>query len=709
MHMRLPHLFLLMAFAGCAPAVGWAQGTDSVAVEDVEFAGVQALDPALLRAAIETRESTCASPFYTAFCALGDVDWAERRAYLAPAALPRDEEAIRRTYAAWGYPAASARASVDTLPDGDVRVRFEIAESDPLRVRGVVLRGAESLPSLTAADLPIGPGDVYALPRIQAAQRVIARRYGERGHAFVQVDAPPQPVEGGAADVVLQVTPGPVAVMGPTNVTAERPLESDDVRRRLPWRAGQRFSPALLEHAAERLYDLPIVDSVDVRPGPVAWSDSVVETTISVGTGRAGRYELQGVVGSSRCVGAEGFVTHAHAFGAPRVLTLSASASNLLASELCGRDETGEFREPAFTVRAALAEPVGRASWLLFEGALLRETAPGAYVRRGWQARVGARRELARGVDGTLAFAPERGDATAASAFLCALHGECGTAAAQEDAYLLAPVEARLDWAPPNARAALGPPAPGPAWLAPERPRWVPSLSLAVSTAGGPTGSDYAFARAVLEGSATRLVSRTVQIGGRARLSMLVDGDERLPPQLRLFGGGPRGVRGVPANLLGPRMLIARDTADVLCDDIAICAPLGREDVFVRGVGGDLLAEASVEARLWATRSIQLAAFVDAGAVRARGDAGSPLGTRTESIVTPGVGVLALTPAGPIRLDLAYNPSPAREYPLLARNPDGSYRLLGTAVYDPYTYDAPGAWTEFRRRLQLQLSMGTPF
>ena len=180
-----PRVCLLCLCLFATPAA--AQDPDSVAVEDVTFAGVRALDPALLRAAIETRESTCASPFYAGFCALGDADWAERRAYLNPAALPRDEEAIRRTYALWGYPAATARASVDTLPDGDVRVRFEITEGGPLRVRDVVLRGTESLPSLTAADLPIRADDVYALPRIQAAQRVIARRFGERGHAFVQV------------------------------------------------------------------------------------------------------------------------------------------------------------------------------------------------------------------------------------------------------------------------------------------------------------------------------------------------------------------------------------------------------------------------------------------------------------------------------------------------------------------------------------------
>lgn len=396
--MRLPPLSVLIVCLLAAPLA--AQDADSAAVEEVDFAGVRALDEALLRNAVETRESACASPFYAPFCAVADADWAERRAFLDTAALRRDEEAIRRTYALWGFPDASAGAAVDTLDDGDVRVRFTVVEGAPVRVRNVLLRGAESLPSLTAASLPIHPGDVYALPRIQAAQRVVARRFGERGHAFVQVQAPPQPVEGALADVVIDVTPGPAAVFGPTNVRAEAPLEGGAARRRLPYRPGQRFSPALLEHAVERLYGLPIVDSVDIRPAPVAWSDSVVEVNVAVGTGKAARYELEGVVGASRCLGAQGFVSHGHAFGAPRVLTLSASASNLLASELCGRDESGEFTEPAYTLRASLAEPVGRASWLLLEGGLRARRVRAARVAgaRGLGAGSGARGDGHAGV-----------------------------------------------------------------------------------------------------------------------------------------------------------------------------------------------------------------------------------------------------------------------------------------------------------------------
>jgi outer membrane translocation and assembly module TamA len=101
-----------------------------------------------------------------------------------------------------------------------------------------------------------------------------------------------------------------------------------------------------------------------------------------------------------------------------------------------------------------------------------------------------------------------------------------------------------------------------------------------------------------------------------------------------------------------------------------------------------------VEARVWATGRIQLAAFVDFGAVLSD----SPLGSRTETLVTPGLGIGLVTPFAPVRLDVAYNPSPARSYPLLARDPGGNgYIPLGSVTYEP------------PRRLQLQFSVISGF
>ncbi|HEX2202413.1 MAG TPA: BamA/TamA family outer membrane protein, partial [Longimicrobium sp.] len=188
----------------------------------------------------------------------------------------------------------------------------------------------------------------------------------------------------------------------------------------------------------------------------------------------------------------------------------------------------------------------------------------------------------------------------------------------------------------------------------------------------------------------------------------LAGGGEALPPQLRLFGGGPLGVRGVAPNLLGPRFLLLRDTtgdglgcavAAGACEGVAV----DRDLVRVRALGGEALLETSLEARLWISRRIQLAAFVDAGAVWSGDDGGAlPGAARSESLVTPGVGALVLSPFGPVRLDVAYDPSPARRLPLLAEDPDGDgFLLLGDAVFDPHD--------TFRRRLQFQLSLGQTF
>ncbi|HEU0052379.1 MAG TPA: BamA/TamA family outer membrane protein, partial [Longimicrobium sp.] len=185
---------------------------------------------------------------------------------------------------------------------------------------------------------------------------------------------------------------------------------------------------------------------------------------------------------------------------------------------------------------------------------------------------------------------------------------------------------------------------------------------------------------------------------------------------VRLFGGGPGGVRGAPTNLLGPRILVVRDdetealgceVAAGACEGVAI----DPDAVFVRSPGGEALVEGGVEARLWVTSGILLAAFVDAGALwTGAGDDAIPGVARSESLVTPGVGIGVNTPAGPIRVDVAYDPSGARRYPLLARDEGGaSYTRLGEVIYDPYGFGDPSGAERFFRRLQLQLSMGWGF
>lgn len=697
--MRAALLLVPALLAAAGGPVLRAQSPAPPTVRSVSFHGVRAVERGLLEAAVRTR----------------------RGEPLDTAAVRADEGRIEAVYGAWGFPSADAVWEVRER-GGRPAVVFRVAEGEPLRVRSLVVRGVDTLaPPLRLPVLPLRPGEPYALPLLEATQRVIAGELAERGYAFAQVDA-----AGGAAgagDVVLEVAPGPVAVFGAVEVRAEAPLTEADVRARLAYRPGERFSTGALERTRERLFALPVVDSAQVEFAPAPAGGGVVATRVTVGTGRVRAAQGNGGISSTRCLQAAAWWGSRYFLGAPRTFTLTVGTANLLREQLddslCragADDEEGAFTDPDYLLRGELRQPLGPAGWLLLDAGVRRETEAGAYVRRGVDARLGVVRELARGLQGMLAYAPERADNPAGALFFCGVYGACSAAEGAEltDAATLAPLEASLAWSSAGARAAVPGPRTGPAWLRRFQPDRAATARVVLAAAGGPTGSEYDFARALLEGSATRFVGSRVELGARGRAAVLLGGDGPLPPQVRLFGGGPAGTRGAAANLLGPRFLLLRaDSAAPACAGTpGGCAGLevDPERVRVRATGGDALLEAGVEGRVWVAAWAQLAAFLDYGTVWSGAGDDAPAGLPArESLLSPGVGLRLLRPA-PFRVDLAVDTSPARRYPLLARSTEeGGYVQLGDVVYDPFGRDGADGWTELRRRIRVQLSSGFTF
>ncbi|MGA9332943.1 MAG: BamA/TamA family outer membrane protein [Rudaea sp.] len=100
-----------------------------------------------------------------------------------------------------------------------------------------------------------------------------------------------------------------------------------------------------------------------------------------------------------------------------------------------------------------------------------------------------------------------------------------------------------------------------------------------------------------------------------------VDNFDKLPPQLRFFGGGDRSIRGYPYQVIGP------------------------ENVDGLVIGGRDLAIASAEYEYYFTRDWGVATFIDAG------DAFSGFGNFDTRIGT-GLGLRWRSPVGMVRLDL---------------------------------------------------------
>lgn len=711
----------LVIVAGPASAMQEAgEAPTGPEVVEVRFPGAESLDEDRLEAAIETRATRCRSPLFFLFCAVG-AGWALERAYLDTAVVAEDVERLETLYELWGYPDAEVTARVVPRGRDEVAVEFAVVEGEPIRVASLEIVGLDLLdpPVDLPEPLPLEPGDVYALPMLDSLREVVVLAFAERGRPYAQVEfGGDVDVQTRSAALVLTVSPGPAVVFGPAVIEPEPPIEESVVRERLAFEPGEPFRISALRESERSLYQLPVVERVIITPQGLEAGDTVVTPRVQVESRQVQAFQVEGTISSTDCLEAAVFWVNRYFLGGPRVFTLGVGFANLLANFFdgdfpCSDTGEGEFADPDYFVQADLRQP-----WpghprtaLLLSAFFTRESAPNVYVQRGYGGRIGVAREFRPELTGSVQYAPQRNELKAAEIYFCGTYGVCEPAALDDltDFKWYAPVEALVIWTPTGVPIQLRRAEPGERWR-----QWVRA---GAEGAAAFTASDYEYVRGIGEAARTRLFGSTFELAGRTRVGILA-GEEILPPQVRLYSGGVSTVRGVAQNLLGPKALVTSPELALAegCELVTLGCPAGTvvdpDDVSPRPTGGDLLLEANLEGRVWVSNTVQFAAFVDFGMLRrdalAVGDAF--VVDASESLVTPGIGVRILTGLGPVRIDLGYDPSGARTYPLITRDPEtGDLIVLGNVVYDPFEFDDPSGFTEFVRRLQLHVAIGQPF
>ncbi len=693
-------------------------------VRSIVFPGAHALDRSQLKAAIATKATRCKSVLFTPVCLLG-LGIAQRHEYLDRAELPRDVERLETLYEAWGYPDAEVTARV-VPPDGRaVSVRFDIDEGAPIVVDSVAVIRLDTLqpPVSLPRRLPLSAGDPYALPRLQATETAVRSAYAERGHPGASVEI------GGSLDeaarratVVLRVSPGPAAVFGPVRVRTEPPISEKVVRGQLEFAPGEPYRASALDDSEARLYAMPIVERAVVH-APAVPGDSVVAVDVAVASRPRTGTALQGTLSSTDCLELTAAWQDRWFLGAPRIFTMGVGVSNVLAGPLGGSfpcSSTGEgiYARPNYFARAGLVEPLAGASatTLMLSGYYSRQSAPGAFVQRGWGAQVGVGRRLAPGLHGSIAYTFERDRLDAAEIYYCGNYGVCDAPSIDrlEGPSRFAPLGLLATWDRPARPAPLRrdklPP-----WALRAEP-WRFHASGGVEAAGPALGSTYRFERVLLEGVAKRALGETGsgEIAARVRWGGLFARGDVVPPQARIYSGGPSTVRGAAQNLLGPLVLLAtsEDATAIGCDTAAATCPADAaadpRTAIVRAIGGERLLEANVEARWFARPKLELAAFVDYGRLGPGPSPAALPGIDAAQMVSPGVGLRIMSDMGPIRVDVAYDATGPRRLPLVVSGRDG-VTPFGTVLYRPFAYGNAGGFHRFLRRLQLQVAVGEAF
>lgn len=633
----------------------------------LEFEGNTAFSDAELGKTIVTTPSAWARrylhlPFTVKHC----LDRAE---------LPNDRARLIIFYRRRGYPKVTVDTAVKVLAPGAVEVRFKINEGPPVIVRSFVVRGLDSVPEKNRIirDLPPREGRRFDRFAIDAAADTVRERLHNNG--YPRGDAENRFTVNDtvlSAWDTLYVTPGPRTRIGAIKIEVEplrggkQQIPTKVVRRIMGLDSGVLYRENEIVAAQRALYQTEAYQHVSITPDSGA--DTVITLYARLAEAAMHAARVGAGYGTLDCFRVTGEYTDFNFLNGARRLDVSSRVSKIGIGRplggtpgLCPAARKDVFstrlnyyvgatlRQPLFLGLRTVPTITVYSQRVSEYNAYLRTTSIGGAASLAW-------RGLTR-TPVTATYAMDLGRTEAQPALFCAVFNLCEATERERiqrtQRLAVLSVAATRD----NSNSLLSPTRGS-----------VIRLEARHSSPAILSDKDLQFNKVL--GDASRYIS----IGGGNVMALRLRGGSVfgrnvasaagfIPPQERLYAGGPTTVRGFSQNELGSLIYIANTFREFISTDTA-----GRPDTVllqaltdsgfkrVVPVGGNSLVVGNLELRLrspFLPELLQWTLFTDAGEVWNRG---TPEVSQVKLKVTPGIQVTAFSPVGPIRVAVGYNP-----------------------------------------------------
>lgn len=720
--------------AGTARAQALACGSGDLEINGVGFTGNSQFRDSELGNAIVTTPSS----------------WARRvlglplgsRHCLDSLELQRDAVRLRLFYRQRGYYKTTVEASVTPVSLRAVKVRFAIEEGPPVIIDSLVVAGLDSVAprslSLLERRLFALRGGVYNKLKLQTAIDSTVDWLQNLGYAHavqplrdITVDN-----ESDLATVQLTFITGPLAHIGRVEFElgaldeGEAPeIDSGTVRKLLSFHEGDLYRQNELLRTQRDLYALETYRRVNVEllPDSLQRSDTSLTVLVRLGEARMNSMRVGAGWATLDCARTQARFTDRNFIGAARRLELNARLSHIGLCTRNVRDDPFSSQLNYFTSATlrlpALFGPRNIPTLTIFSE---RASEYRTYIRT---TPIGGAAQITRdlspritrpGLPLTLGYQVEYGRTEAGQAVFCQLFNRCSVAdidRLQQNSSLQV-VSAVLLRDRTNSI------------LDPSRGSQL-HFELRTGYTSVDTGGGSLFNRVLGEASIYRPTSDRSVVAARLEAATVLEGftidgaTSFVPPQQRLYAGGPNSVRGYSQNLLGPIVYIV-DESQTHVDEFGRTVVNG--DARVRQyspTGGNTLVVGNLEWRIrppFLSDALQFATFVDAGIVWDRGRKGAAKVGLSDVRVTPGVGLRVNSPVGPFRIDLAYNRYPLSQGAVYYLGSDNTLRCVsppekpadGTQVGPIVTASCPQSYTpvqssSFFNRLTFNFSIGQAF
>lgn len=686
------------ASAGVAGAQRLTRVVEQPVIKELRITGNKNLGDSELKAAMETVPSACRPRGVPNYCAFIPIGWLRDKKTLDRAELDRDMLRLRVLYWKRGWRAAQVTPVISKDKDGEVTIEVRVSEGPPTLVGTLDIGALDTLFSgREKRELgTVRVGDPLDLITLDSVAVRMAAQLDSRGFGDVTLN-PVAVVDTASPNAAVKIEVNKLyhTVVDSIRVEGTERYDPRLVANTMGVKKGTTYSRERLVESQRALYAAGFFRRAVVRVEP-GRADSLKRLVASVEELPPRSFRATGGVSTVDFVQFDARFVNANFRGNASRLSLQATVGNLLAPQLVGvwpfvnvlqntrNNGAPQYLTPTFQVNADL-----RRRWLsdyrnqsgvsLFA---FRRSSPGVFVETGGGAAASFTRNVTPWVPVTLQYRMELTNTSAADTYFCVNFGVCDQVSLNvlQSTQRLAPIA--LTATSDRRDDPIGP-TRGYSWRS------------ELEYAAGWTGSQFGYARLELEGARYFPTTEKLTLAVHARAGVVrgfggtrnANGRSVILPRKRFYAGGARSVRGYGENQLGPRVLVIPRSVfqptqagfDSLLADATLrdgklpCVPtvalrncltdsvgaprinnrptsnFADNDFLAKPLGGEAMIEASVEARYKLWGPLTGAVFIDAGSVGAefRG---------TATVFTPGVGIRYLSPVGPIRVDLGFNP-----------------------------------------------------
>jgi outer membrane protein assembly factor BamA len=668
-------LLLPVAFPGALRAQDIACDPGDLEVRSVTFTGNEHFPSADLANVIVTAPSSFTRRFL--HLPIG------ARRCLDTLEVSRDAVRIRLFYRLRGYYKTAVKTSVKPAGTAAVAVGFGITEGPPVMIDTLVVTGLDSVADrdrlLRELD-HFRHDHIFTKVELQSVIDTVREQLQDSGYPYAAAPLASSEVDPATDRAQVQyqffeqfrgqplTLPSRVAHIGQIRYQISpgadsAKIDTSTVRRLLSFKVGNVFRAKDLVRSERDLYQLETYSHVDVElaPDSLQPNDSSLIVLVRLNEAKMTSLGVGAGWATLDCIRTQARLADRDFLGGARRLELNGRLSHIALCPSDVRNDSISNRLNYYssgTIRLrGLIGPRTLPSFTLFSErtsefrAYVRETLIGgaAEVSRDLQPR-----DLRPGLPLTVSYRVEYGRTTASPAVFCQLFNRCALAdiaRLQQNGSLhvfgASIVRDRSDQL-----------------LDPSNGNQL-HIELRSGTTSLDTANGTRFSRVLAEGAVYK-TSGASTFAARLQLAGVLSGftthgaTAYVPPEERLYAGGPNSVRGFSQNLLGPVVYIV-DTFAVNSAVIGgnptqlFTADSSSRVLQYSPTGGNTLIVASAE---WRYRlpsfggRVQFATFVDAGQVWNRPQQSFNF---SDLRVTPGVGVRVRSPIGPLRVDVAYN------------------------------------------------------